>query len=153
VLALLVLLGVLAGCGKAVSTPSAAYDLNALVGDLRAASTTVRVTQHQIDDGFAVKGQRIEVDGLPVFVYEFAGEQAMEDAASGVSADSRSITVRHMEDGRQVWTHGDWAETPYLYKKGRLIVITGEDRHVRRVLRPILDRHFAGGPWAFLSNN
>jgi hypothetical protein len=77
----------------------------------------------------------------------------MEDAASGVSADSQSITGRRAENGQQAWMHSDWAETPYLYKKGRLIVITGKDGHVRRMLRPILGKHFAGGPWAFLSKN
>jgi hypothetical protein len=104
-------LGILIGCGKAAPTPSAPYGLNAPVSDLRAVGTTVQVTQHQVDGGFAVKGQRIEVDGLPISVYEFADEQAMEDAASGVSADSQSITGRRAENGQQAWMHSDWADT------------------------------------------
>lgn len=149
---LLGLFGMLVGCGKAAATPPPPYDTAALIGDLRAAGVNVQITPQQVDHGFAIQGQWVEIDGLPISVYEFADEQAIEDAAGSVSADSGSITVQRMENGQLIWRHSDWAETPYLYKKGRLLVITGEDEHIRRMLRPILGKHFAGGPWTFLSN-
>ena len=77
----------------------------------------------------------------------------------GISADRGSITITRLEDGSQVWSHGDCIGTPYLYKRGKLIVIlydhaqAYDSAQARRMIRSVLGPHFAGGPWAFLSIN
>lgn len=152
-----VLLGLVcvAGCKSSSPAPTApaAYDLSNLVSDLQAKGATVRVTQQPVDYGFLTQGQRVEVDGAPVFVFEFADSATAGWIAGGISADGGSITITRLEDGSQVRGHGDCIGTPYLYKKGKLIVILYDHARARRRLRSVLGRHFAGGPWAFLSNN
>jgi len=158
-----VLLGLVCvtGCKSSSPTPTvpAAYDLSNLVSDLQAKGATVTVAQQPVDYGFLTKGKRVEVDGAPVFVFEFVDSSTMDWVAGGISADRGSITITRFEDGSQVWSHSDCIGTPYLYKKGRLIVILYDhaqvygNARVRRMVRSVLGPHFAGGPWAFLSNN
>jgi hypothetical protein len=102
------------------------YGLTDLIADLRATGSTPDVTQEMVDHGFAIQGQRILVDGIPIFVYEFADSNTADLAFAGVSADEYSITVTRSEAEVTVETHGDWIETPHLYKRGRLIVIVGD---------------------------
>ena len=86
---------------------------------------------------------------------QYADHRAMERVAGGISADRGSITVTRFErDGSRVQIHADCIGTPYLYKKGTLIVLVYDyDRvydgaRTRRMLRSILGLHFAGGRWA-----
>jgi hypothetical protein len=147
-LMLLALIVVLAACGRSnegtssphltaeplaasqsteVDTPEVAeYGLTDLIADLRAAGSTPDVTHEMVDHGFAIQGQRILVDGIPIFVYEFADSNAADIAFAGVSVDDYSVTVTRTEGEVTVETHGDWMETPHLYRRGRLIVIAGD---------------------------
>ncbi len=97
-----------------------------LLADLRAAGWEVEATQKMVDHGFSIKGQRVLVAGSPVFVYEFADTLAADIAFAGVSVDDHSMTVTRPEGEVTVETHGDWIETPHLYKRGSLIVIAGD---------------------------
>jgi heat shock protein HslJ len=106
------------------------YGLTDLVADLRGAGLAVQVTPEMVDHGFAIQGQRVLVDGIPVFVYEFADATAADIAFAGVSADEYSLTVTRSEGEVTVETHGDWIETPHLYKGGRLIVLIGDHPRV-----------------------
>jgi hypothetical protein len=114
-----------------VVTPgAAAYAVADLVADLRATGLPLELTHEIVDHGFAIQGQRVLVDDIPVFVYEFADATAADIAFAGVSVDEYSITVTRPEGEGTVETHGDWMETPHLYKRGRLIVIAGDHARV-----------------------
>ena len=156
-LSISVLLGLVCVTGCRSSSPApavpATYVLSSLVSDLQAKGATVTVAQKPVDYGFLTEGQRVEIDGAPVFVFGFVDGATMDWVAGGISADQGSITITRLEDGSQVWIHGDCIGTPYLYKKGRLIVILYDNVGARKTIRSVLGAHFAGGPWAFLSNN
>jgi hypothetical protein len=80
-----------------------------------------------VDHGFAINGRRVQIGGSLIFVYEFSDATAVETASAGVSADEYSIVDKRVEGETTIEVHGDWVETPHLYKKGRLIVISGEN--------------------------
>jgi hypothetical protein len=129
---LLILLALAAGllaCGGSSEEipPPEGYGLTELVEDLHAVGSTAARTREPVDHGFAIQGQRLAVDGQSVYVYEFPTEAEAEDAFAGVSADAYSLTVTRSDGDRTVVTHGDWLETPHLYRKDRLILITGDD--------------------------
>ena len=116
----------------------AGYDLTNLIEDLRAAGLTVEPTEKLVDHGFVIKGRQVLVDGAPIFVYEFTDTAAAETASVGVSADKYSMTITREEGGVTVEVHSDWIETPHLYKKGRLIVISGDNSDVLNALGTVL---------------
>jgi heat shock protein HslJ len=116
----------------------AGYDLTNLIEDLRAAGLTVEPTEQLVDHGFVIKGRQVLVDGAPIFVYEFTDTAAAETASVGVSADKYSMTITREEGGVTVEVHSDWIETPHLYKKGRLIVISGDNSDVLNALGTVL---------------
>jgi hypothetical protein len=89
------------------------YGLTGLVADLCAAGLSVESTQEMVDHGFAIQGQRILVDGGPVFVYEFADAIGADMAFAGVSVDKYSITITRLDGAKTVEMHGDWVETPH----------------------------------------
>jgi hypothetical protein len=163
VLSIAVLLALLCvvGCKSSSPAPTAPvdYDLSTLVSDLQATGAAVMVAQQPVDYGFLTKGKRIEIDGAPVFAFEFADGATMEGVAGGISAQRGSITITRLEDGSKVWIHADCIGTPYLYKKGKLIVILYDHAQpydharARSMIRSLLGPHFAGGPWAFLSKD
>ena len=158
-----VLLGLVcvAGCKPRAPTPTAAavYDLSNLVSDLQAKGATVTVSQQPVDYVLLTKGRRVAVDGAWVVVFEFVDGATADWVAGGISAERGSITITRLEDGSQVWNHGDCVGTPYLYKKGKLIVLLYDHAPVydtaraRRMVRSVLGSHFAGGQWAFLSSD
>lgn len=129
VLILLALAVVLVACGgSSEEAPSPeGYGLTDLIQDLHATGSTAAPTGELVDHGFAIQGQRLAVDGQSVFVYEFPSVSEAEGAFAGVSADAYSLTVTRSDGERTIETHGDWLETPHLYRKGRLILITGDD--------------------------
>jgi heat shock protein HslJ len=124
---------------------AAGFNLTDLIEDLHATGLTVEPTTQWVDHGFAIQGQRILVNDAPVFVYEFSSSAAAETASAGISADKYSMTITRLEDGVTVVVHSDWVETPHLYKKGRLIVITGDHPDVLKALDAVLGPQFAGG--------
>jgi heat shock protein HslJ len=135
------------GDGRALvfSTEVSSYGLTDLLDDLSAAGLTAKLTGQPADHGFAVEGRQVLVGGDTVSVYEFTDASAASTAAAGVIADSYSITVRRTEGDMTVETHSDWVETPHLFRKGRLIVITGDHPELLDVLESVLGPQFAGG--------
>jgi len=125
----------LAACAKGVPSPASdngnlqqsAYGLIDLLGDLRALGEMAVDTGRAVDHGFAIAGVRALVDDVPVFIYEFADAEAAQTAAAGVTTDEYSVTISRTEGEVTYETHGDWVETPHVYLKGRLIVLTGSD--------------------------
>jgi heat shock protein HslJ len=114
------------------------YNLADLIEDLRAAGLTVEPSGQLVDHGFTIKGRRVVVNDAPIFVYEFADIAAAETASAGVSADRYSMTITRAEGGATVVVHSDWVETPHLYKKGQLIVISGDHPDVLNALDAVL---------------
>jgi hypothetical protein len=118
------------------STP--AYSLPDWVEDLRALGLVIVSTERPVDHGFAIKGVRILADEVPVFIYEFADAEAAQMAAAGVTTGEYSVTIARTEGEVAYETHGDWVETPHVYSKGRLIVMTGNDPGVLEALSGVL---------------
>jgi hypothetical protein len=114
------------------------YSLTDLVDDLRALGLAVVATERPVDHGFAIEGVRILVGNTPVFVYEFEEATAAQTAASGVSTDAYSMTITRSEGRMTYEHHGDWEETPHVYLKGRVIVVTGDDPLVVDALDTLL---------------
>jgi hypothetical protein len=114
------------------------YGLTNLIEDMRATGLTVELTEQLVDHGFVIKGKQVLVNGAPIFVYEFTDVAAAETASAGVSADKYSMTITRSEGGVTVEVHSDWIETPHLYKKGRLIVISGDNSDVLNALDAVL---------------
>jgi hypothetical protein len=134
-----VLAHLLNGPPTAVATrKSPAYGLADLLDDLRALGLGVVPTERAVDHGFAIEGTRVLVDDVPVFVYAFADAEAAQTAAAGVTTDEYSVTIARTEGEVTYETHGDWMETPHVYLKGRLIVITGNDPGVLEALNGVL---------------
>jgi len=130
--------------GLTFAVKAADYSLTDLIDDLRAAGVHVEPTGLPVDHGFAMKGLRVLIDGTPVFVYEFADAAAAETASDGVSVDQYSMTVTRVEGDRIVEVHGDWIETPHPYRRGRLIVISGDSRDVLNTLDSVLGPQSTG---------
>jgi heat shock protein HslJ len=108
------------------AAPSRSQGMADLLAELRNAGLEVEATQEMVDHGFSIQGQRVLVAGSPVFVYEFADRPAADLAFAGISVDEYGLTISRTEGEVTVETHGDWIETPHVYKLGRLIVITGD---------------------------
>lgn len=147
----LLLAALLAACistatpGGPGAAAESSYSLADLTDDLRAAGLTVEAPDMEVDHGFAIKGRRVLVDGKPLFVYEFADAATAEAAAANVSVDAGSMTVTRTEGNLTIEVHGDMTEAPHLFKKGRLIAISGDNPGVLKVLEVLLGPQFAGG--------
>jgi hypothetical protein len=114
------------------------YSLADLIDDLRALGFTVVATERPVDHGFAIEGTRVLVEDTPVFVYEFEAATAAQTAAAGVSTDAYSVTISRTEGKVTYEHHSDWLETPHVYLKGRVIVISGDDARVVDALDTLL---------------
>lgn len=114
------------------------YSLADLIDDLRALGFTVVATERPVDHGFAIEGTRVLVEDTPVFVYEFEEVAVAQTAATGVSTDAYSMTVTRTEGVMTHVHHSDWLETPHIYLKGRVIVLTGDDPLVVDALDTVL---------------
>ena len=110
------------------------YSMTDLVADLSAVGLAVEATQERVDHGFSIQGQRVLVEGIPVFVYEFADATAADTAFAGVSVDEYSMTITRLQGQLTIDTHGDWLETPHVYKRGRLIAIVGDGTDLTNAL-------------------
>ena len=120
------------------STDTPAYSLTDLIDDLRALGFVVVPTERPVDHGFAIEGARVLVEDMPVFVYEFEEAAAAQSAAAGVSTDAYSVTISRAEGEMTYVHHSDWLETPHVYLKGRVIVLTGDDPLVVDALDTVL---------------
>jgi hypothetical protein len=86
----------------------------------------------------------IEVDGIPILVYEYVTAKGMESDASDVAPDGFSIT-KDWGDGKATTTFVSWIDFPHFYKAGRIIVIyTGNNPSMISLLRYGLGEQFAG---------
>jgi hypothetical protein len=114
------------------------YGLGDLMADLASAGLAAELMDQEVDHGFAIKGRLLLVDGIATYAYEFASVEAAENALGGVVVDEYSLTISHMEDDLLVEVHSDWLETPNVFSKGRLIVVTGADEELVEALEGIL---------------
>ena len=86
----------------------------------------------------------VEVDGIPIQVYEYANAKAMEAEASCVSPDGFSIT-KDWGDSKASSILVNWIGTPHFYKAGRIIVIyIGDNYSLISLLQNCLGKQFAG---------
>lgn len=114
------------------------YSLADLIDDLRASGFTVVTTERPVDHGFPIQGVRVLVEDAPVYVYEFGEATAAQTSAASVSTDNYSMTITHTEGEVTHVHHSDWLETPHVYLKGRVIVVTGDDSRVLDALDTLL---------------
>jgi hypothetical protein len=81
-----------------------------------------------------VTGQRIEIDGAVVELYEFSDEDAAQSMAADISADGSQI-------GRTVV---DFVAPPHFYRDGRFIILyVGEESQTIMLLESVLGPPFA----------
>jgi hypothetical protein len=86
----------------------------------------------------------VEVNGIPIQVYQYANAKAMEVEASCVSHDGFSIT-KDWGDGKASSIFVNWIGTPHFYKAGRIIVIyIGDNYSIISLLQNGLGKQFAG---------
>jgi hypothetical protein len=114
------------------------YSLTDLIDDLRALGLGVVTTERPVDHGFVIEGVRLLVEDTPVFVYEFEEVAVAQTAATGVSTDAYSMTVTRTEGVMTHVHHSDWLETPHVYLRGNVIVVTGDDPLVVDALDTVL---------------
>ncbi len=120
------------------------YGLENWLSDLATAGASIETSDGITDQGFAIQGKYLKVDGARVSVYEFANFDQAEVAAAGVSHDGSIVT--HAEGSGTVGKTLDYFERIHWYRKGRLIVsYAGEDAQILDLLARILGPQFAGG--------
>ncbi len=120
------------------------YGLENWVADLAAVKASLKTTGDKADQGFAIQGRYLELDGVRVSAYEFATEAEASAAASNVSPDGGMVT--HTEGTQTVGKQIDYLERIHWYHKGRLIVsYSGDDAHILGLLAQTLGPQFAGG--------
>jgi len=114
------------------------YDLADLMEDLGSQGLTLDVTQEVVDHGFSVPGRLLLLEGAALYGYEFPDSAGAERAFSGVSVDEFSMTIAREEGDLTVEVHSDWLETPHVYHRGRVIVVTGDHPELRSALDRLL---------------
>jgi hypothetical protein len=120
------------------------YGLEAWLSDLAAANASVKTAAGTADQGFAIQGRYLEVNGARVSAYEFATSTKAESAAAAVSLDGSMVT--RAEGSLSVSKHIDYLERIHWYRKGRLIVShAGDDASILGLLARTLGPQFAGG--------
>ncbi len=120
------------------------YGLENWLTDLAAAGASIKTAAGTADQGFAIQGSYLEVDGKRVSVYEFKDFARAEAAAASVSPDGGTVT--RMQGLGKVSLHIDYNERIHWYHKGRLVVsFSGDDAHILDLLIETLGPQFAGG--------
>jgi hypothetical protein len=112
-------------------------DTRSFIAALRSAGHTVKSGRIVIPPGyggFDRLAQKIDVDGIDVWAFEFRTRAAYKQMRSRISDDGQRIGSASF-----VWT-------PHLYGSGRLIVLYVGDRSTppRDALNAIFGRQFAG---------
>ena len=86
----------------------------------------------------------VEVDGIPIQVFEFPSAKDMEADASGVSPDGFFFEIYLGDDKWSSSTCG-WIDTPHFYKAGRIIVAyIGNNCSMISLLENAFGKQFAG---------
>jgi redox-sensitive bicupin YhaK (pirin superfamily) len=136
--------------GAAPTRVDPGYDLDALLAALNAVEgVEVEVLEGEVEapitsdlfDEAEVYALRVNRD--PVYVYQFANQEAATVAAATVAGDASVV------EGMPV----EWNGTPHLYRAGRLIVVhisppTEADVALPDMLPSMLGAEFAGGALA-----
>lgn len=100
-----------------------------LVDALRAAGANVEPAGEVEQAFFSVKGQKIEVNGAEVQVFEYTDDPARKVESDQISPDGASI-------GTSMVT---WIDQPNFWAKGRLIVLyLGKDPAMLNMLNTVL---------------
>jgi hypothetical protein len=114
---------------------AAVGDLNSLMAALQSAGMTVESAGTVSQPLFSVPGQSVTVNGQELQVYVFDTPEAMEAAASQVSADASTIGT----------TTPTWTSDPHLFKSGPLLVVfVGQDQKIIDILTGTFGPQFAG---------
>ena len=145
---LVLILAWLSACNK-----TAAYDSDSLIKDIDQSGNSVVRTGEAIDQGFSIKGARIQVNRENIYIYEFVNAAATDSNAEAVSPDGYNITLTYGEQRQPgpggvvaIHRHNDWIYTPHFYKRGKLIVIyAGDNKKLTSLLEKLLGQQFAGG--------
>ena len=100
-----------------------------LVDALRAAGATVELAGEVEQAFFSVKGQKVQVNGAEVQVFEYSDEAARQAESDLISPDGISI-------GTSMIT---WVDQPNFWAKGNLIVLyLGKDPAIFSLFNPVL---------------
>ena len=105
-----------AGCNGVPSAPSDVSEeeaVKSLVAALRESGAAVHPVGVVSQPFFTVQGQRFNVDGKVIEVFEFASADEADTVALTVSADGSSVGTSLI----------NWVAPPHFYKAGQLIVI------------------------------
>jgi hypothetical protein len=100
-------------------------DTASLIAALPTAGTTVEVAESVSQAFFSPEGDILKVNGADVQVFEYESPEAMENKASQVAPDGRSIGTSMVA----------WVHTPHFYKADRIIVLyIGSDQTILSLL-------------------
>lgn len=126
--------GSLAGSARSHGGP--VIDYISLVDNLRAAGALVDPVGTVIQPFFDPVGQRIQVNGEDLQVFEFSSDGEADLASKTVSEDGRTIGNVSIQ----------WVLPPHFYKAGKVIALyVGNDAGVLSLLEEVLGLQFAGG--------
>lgn len=107
-----------------------------LVENLRAVGAAVETRGEIRQPFFSIAGQRIEVNGEDVQVFEYVDVATAEVEALTVAPDGSYVSTTMLT----------WIATPHFFKADSLIVIyVGDDARVIKALEDLLRPQFAGG--------
>lgn len=110
-------------------------DLDSLLAALEAEGLEPKVVDTLSQPFFEVDATIVTLTTGEMQVYEFADEQAAQDAADMVAPDGTSIGTTSMM----------WMASPHFYRSGSLIVIyIGFDDPTASTLESLLGEQFAG---------
>ena len=111
-------------------------DLDSLVAALEAEGLAPEVVDTLSQPFFDVDAIIVTITTGEMQVYEFADEQAAQDAAALVEPEGYSIGTSMV----------NWIATPHFYRSGAMIVIyLGFDDATAATLSSLLGEQFAGG--------
>ena len=107
-----------------------------LMGALREAVAGIKAAGEVPQPLFSVPGQRYQMDGEELQVYEYTDEAAAQTDAQRISPDGFTIGT----------TTVDWLDTPHFFQRDRYLVLyLGQNPIILSLLESILGPQIAGG--------
>ena len=145
------LAGIIVGCVIVIAAigtplgPKVVTDYSTLLRYLRASGVSIREERQASWHLFYYAVWTIvEVDGIPIQVFEFANIKDMEADASCVSPDGYFIE-KYLGDDRWSFATYEWIDIPHFYKAGRIIVTyIGNNYSMISLLENAFGKQFAG---------
>lgn len=107
-----------------------------LVAYLETEGYTVATGETMNEPVFGVNGTQLTLNGQQVQVFEFASEEAADEATADISGDGMTIGTSQV----------DWVSEPHFYQDGNLVVLyVGTDDATLDALEDALGAQIAGG--------